>query len=411
MVDTLSKAPKWAIIIGAAVLLALMGYGLYWVAFGADKPEEVAEETILLDMPDPVEDSYNVSALEEFGRAARNRSGNSTEDYWNSLGKDEGGQAEEDRLSISDDLDPNEYSDYERLQIKNGIKTRAQIDAEHERARAQNEEIRETYRAAAGGSGAVRPLTQEQQDSIYLARLEAAYKMAAKYQAQPVAETSAAEPADTSSADSADDEEEERKLDLETEPSSLPTDSFDEDGIISSLDSPSPGDVVHYGSGVRIKPVKATFLKNEKLASGNRVIMRLMQDMTLSDGSVIPANTHITGTCSIGRRMKINVTMLHYGGRMFPVDISVYDNDGTEGIYCPLVEEAGSGKRKAKKVAEGVVSSAGTIAGTLLTGNPILGSMASSGIRTATSSVGSDGTVSVNVSAGYEFYVYENVKD
>ena len=168
---------------------------------------------------------------------------------------------------------------------------------------------------------------------------------------------------------------------------------------------------MHYGNGVRPKPVKATFLKDEKLVSGNRVIMRLMQDMTLADGTIIPENTHITGTCNIGRRMKINVTVLNYGGRMFPVDISVYDNDGTEGIYCPLVQESNNMKRKAKKVAEGVVSSAGTVAGTLVTGNPILGGMATRGIMTATSSIGDDGTVSVKVSSGYEFYVYENVKD
>ena len=398
IVDSMTKAPKWAIIVGASVLLALMGYGLYWVVFGSVKTDEPTEETILLDMPDAPEDNYNVSALEEFRQAARGRGGSSAEDYWNSLGGgDDAKEAESDRLSIADNLDPNEYSEYERLQIKNGIKTREQIDAEHAAARAHRQEVEDTYRSSSAAAASVAPqrLTTAQQDSIYFARLEKAYQMAAKYQTSPVPVEEAApeEPEDSTQGGG----EEERKLDLETEPTSLPTDSFVDDDIITSLDSPSDGDVVHYGNGVRVKPVKATFLKNEKLSSGNRVIMRLMQDMTLADGSVIPANTHITGTCSIGRRMKINVTMLHYGGRMFPVEISVYDNDGTEGIYCPLVEDSGSGRRKAKKVAEGVVSSAGTIAGTLLTGNPILGSMASNGIRTATSSVGSDGTVSVNV--------------
>lgn len=411
--EKIGKAPKWALISGAAVLLGLVGFGFYWLAFGMNKPKEEAPETVLLDMPDAEEDSYSTTAMEEFGRTKYGVRKSTVDDYWDSLGDEDDAAQEADRHTIVDDLDPNIYSDYERDQIRSGTKTKAQIDQEHAEALARREELARTY-AQAGGSGySARKgsaLTQAQQDSIYTARLEQAYKIAAKYtQQQPVNEG-----AQGDAAPDEEEEEQERRLDLDSpapQSSSLPMDSFTEDGIISSLDSPSSGsggDVVHYGS--KPKPVKATFLKNEKLISGNRVIMRLMQDMMLADGTVIPANTHITGTCSIGRRMKINVTVLHYAGRMFPVDISVYDNDGTEGIYCPLVEEANSTKKKAKKVAENVVQSAGSIAGTILTGNPFIGSMATSGIRSATSSIGADGTVAVDVSAGYEFYVYENIK-
>ena len=102
IVDSMTKAPKWAIIVGASVLLALMGYGLYWVVFGSVKTDEPTEETILLDMPDAPEDNYNVSALEEFRQAARGRGGSSAEDYWNSLGGgDDAKEAESDRLSIA----------------------------------------------------------------------------------------------------------------------------------------------------------------------------------------------------------------------------------------------------------------------------------------------------------------------
>ena len=136
-----------------------------------------------------------------------------------------------------------------------------------------------------------------------------------------------------------------------------------------------------------------------------------MQDLTLSDGTVIPANTHITGTCSFSRRLKIKVSMLHYGNRMFATDLSVYDNDGTEGIYCPLAEETTKKNKKAKDIASGAVGAAGSVAGTLLTGNPFIGRVATSGISTITSSINNDGSISVNVSSGYEFYIYENVKE
>lgn len=406
--EMMGKAPKWALIAGAAVILALLGYGMYYLTFGGKKPQEEVPQKILLDMPDAPEDGYSTSALDEFGRSktpGRSR----VEDYWDSLEDPKDDVDGGNLLTMEDDLDPNVYTEQEIRQIRSGFRTREDIDREHELEAARKKQLEDALANAAFTDGSVKQkaLTPEQQDSIYMARLERAYSLAYKFSAQPV-ET----PVETPAGEEEEEEgEQERKLDLETEPTSLPTDSFVEDGIITSLDSPSTNGVVHYGSGVKPKPVKATFLKDEKLVSGNRVIMRLMQDMTLADGTIIPANTHITGTCNISRRMKINVTVLHYGGRMFPVDISVYDNDGTEGIYCPLVQESNNVKRKAKRVAEGVVSSASTVAGTLVTGNPLLGSMASRGFMTATSSIGDDGTVSVNVSSGYEFYVYENVKD
>lgn len=409
--EFLDKTPKWALFSGAAVLLGLVGYGFYYLAFGMQKPkEEAVPETVMVNMPDPAVQEYNKTALEEFSDSRNNARRNAVEDYWDDL---EGKGSKGDGLSMADELDPAVYSQLERTQIRNGLKTKEQIDAEHAQAAQRSKELGELY-STAGGSGYTaqkNKLTPEQQDSLYMARLDQAYKMAAKY-SNPGASTP--EPSQKASASSAtaEEEEQERKLDLEEEESAvIPTDSWADDGIISSLEAPSQNGVVHYGGSVKVRPVKATFLKNEKLQNGNRVIIRLMEDMTLADGTVIPANKHITGTCSIGKRMKINVTMLHYNNKMFPVDISVYDNDGTEGIYCPLVEEANNTKRKAKKVAQDVLGTAGTLAGTLITGNPILGQVATSGIRQATSSVGSDGSVSVSVSAGYEFYVYENVKE
>ena len=43
----------------------------------------------------------------------------------------------------------------------------------------------------------------------------------------------------------------------------------------------------------------------------------------------------------------------------------------------------------------------------LFTGNSELGSIASSGLDEMTSEIGRDGSVSINIKAGYEFYVYE----
>lgn len=407
-IEAVGKAPKWALVSGAAVLVGLLGYGMYYLAFAKGKEDENQVKDVVLNMPDAVEDNYDTSVFQEYSRKDT-PSRSAVADYWDRLGDDEDEPSPSSLIPSSGDvyLDPSVYSELERKQIASGYKTKKQIDDEHALVQARKKEMEERM-STAGGSGYTAMKTRESyrknEDSIYMARLEQAYSLAAKYSAPQGAPQEEAAPQEP--------KEEERRLDLESSTAAvLPTDSFADDGIISSLETGSSSGIVHYGSNVRVKPVKATFLKNERLVSGNRVIIRLMQDMPLSDGTVIPANTHITGTCSIGNRMKINVTMLHYAGRMFPVDISVYDNDGTEGIYCPLAEEASTFKKKAKKVADAAIQSAGTLAGTFVTGNPLIGSMAARGIQTATSSIGADGSVSVEVVAGYEFYVYENVKE
>lgn len=401
--DKVAAMPKWQVILIASVLVGALAFGVVYYGFGLnkrEKPEDVATENIMLEMSEPESQEYNKSRLQSYQESdSEARSGVSS--YWDSLL----GTEEEETKPTDVYLDPSIYSPTEIMMIEQGLKTKEEIDREHleQASRAAAEQ------AAKAAQPVKKPLTQEQQDSIYFARLEKAYGIAAKYSAQPEAEP---EP---------EPEEEVRKIDVtggsnETpEASYLPTDSFADDGIISSLDSPSQNGLVHYGSH-KVQPVKATFLKNERVVSGQRVIIRLMQDLVLSDGTTIPANTHITGTCSIGRRMKININMLHYGGKMFPTDINIYDNDGTEGIYCPMAAESAAKGKKAKRIAGQVVSGAAGIGGTIFSGgNPIAGQMmgraASSSVQQISASMSSDGVVSVDVSAGYEFYVYENVKD
>lgn len=408
-IDKMSKLPKWAVLAIGGTLILGLGFGMYYLTYGSKKKKGSDEQqTIILDVPDAAEDNFETTALGAFQEEARSNR-NRVADYWESLGKEEdplGGP--QVSTSLTDDLDPNEYSELERYYINNGFMSKEEIDRRHAADRREREA--EEAAAAAAERNKPKPLTQQQQDSLYFNRLERAYAMAAKYSG---AGQSVPEPEPEP-----DPEPSERKIDLEAAssgPSALPTESYSDDGIISSLDEPSDNGLVHYGGKTARKPVKATFLKNGKLVSGNRVILRLLQDMTLSDGTVIPANTHVTGTCSFSRRLKINITMLHYGGRMFPVDISAYDNDGTEGIYCPMAEESESKGKKAKEVAGEIISGAGSAIGTLVTGNPLVGGMATRGLsstlRSVTGSLNSDGSVSVNVSAGYEFFLFENDKE
>lgn len=403
LMDKFMSLPKWLQAVFEVIIVLLLGYGFYTVV-SPSKPQQVDPSTIVLDMPEAAAGNYDRSRVESYrdGDFHGEMTGNAVDDYWNSLGKDLVSGKEESQTAGQDDmswLDGGEYSEEEKRMIRSGLKTRAEIDAEHADMRAFEESI-------AAGTSAKKELTPEQEDSVYFARMERTYQLALKYQpnygAVPVSGTAT----DDESEEEENQAEEPRRLNLD-EPTTLPADSFMGDDIITSLDSPSSS---YSSSGPGRKPVKATFLKNEKLSSGERVIMRLMQDLVLSDGTVIPTNTHITGVCSFSDRLKIHISSLHYGGKMMHTDIDIYDNDGTEGIYCPLAAEAKRKSRNAKKMAADAVSAAGSVAGTVLTGSSFLGNISGSGISTLTGMLNSDGSITVSIVAGYEFYVFENVK-
>lgn len=405
ILDKFIKLPKWVQYGSGGLLVLVVGFGLFYMMFGTKKPVvDQNPETILLDMPDAADNRYADETRMQAYRTGDmvGRFGNdAVEDYWNSLGGDLVSK-DSDAIFDENDLAGGNYTDLEKYYIRNGIKTKAQIDAEHTNSNASFDEIMAKYNP---NVAVQKPMTQEQKDSAYFARMERAYEMALRYSTPAAAAVE-----ETMTGGNTPEEELERKLDLD-QPASIPVESFSmSDGIISSLDAPADDGLVHYSGGVARRPVKATFLKTEKLSDGQRVIIRLMQDLYLADGTMIPANTHITGICKFGRRLMISVTMLHYGGRMFPADISVYDNDGTEGIYCPTVESKKKVAKVAEDVGKSVIGAAGSMVGSLLTGNPFIGTVASRGINSITSSINSDGTVSVDVSAGYEFYVFENEK-
>ena len=52
--------------------------------------------------------------------------------------------------------------------------------------------------------------------------------------------------------------------------------------------------------------------------------------------TVIPQNTLVTGICKIGgERLGITITALEYKGLIIPVELTVVDTDGQEGIFIP----------------------------------------------------------------------------
>ena len=140
------------------------------------------------------------------------------------------------------------------------------------------------------------------------------------------------------------------------------------------------------------------FVRNEKLRNGQRVTVRLLEELQIN-GVVVPVNTHLQAICKIGERLELSVRSLDMGGRIVPIVLDAYDMDGLQGIYCP--ETAAS--RTSKKVSDDAISMAGRTLGGLV------GDLASSALRTgATLAKSANGEKSVAVVSGYEFYLVKS---
>ena len=168
------------------------------------------------------------------------------------------------------------------------------------------------------------------------------------------------------------------------------------DGIISSLDDDFEDDAVQYEGAKR--PFKCMFVRDQKLTSGQRVTLRLLEDYNL-DGVHIPANTHLAAICKIGDRLELQVRSLEMNGRIIPLALDAYDTDGLQGIYCPET----SASKNSRTATNDAISTAGTTFGGLV------GDIASTVIRTgATIAKSATGETSVSVVSGYEFYLVKS---
>lgn len=170
------------------------------------------------------------------------------------------------------------------------------------------------------------------------------------------------------------------------------------DGIISSLDDDYEDDAVQYEGAKR--PFKCMFVRDQKLTSGQRVTLRLLEDYNL-DGVHIPANTHMAAICKIGDRLELQIRSLEMNGRIVPLALDAYDTDGLPGIYCPET----SSVKNTREVSRDALTAGTTAFGGLV------GDIANTVIRTGASIArNASGELSVSVVSGYEFYLVKSEK-
>lgn len=95
-----------------------------------------------------------------------------------------------------------------------------------------------------------------------------------------------------------------------------------------SLDDGSQGNSVQ-------NAVQAVVHETQTLVNGSTVKLRLTNDIYIN-GVHIPKDNFLFGTAALnGERLNIKISSIRYKNALFPVELSVYDMDGLDGIYIP----------------------------------------------------------------------------
>ena len=143
------------------------------------------------------------------------------------------------------------------------------------------------------------------------------------------------------------------------------------------------------------KPYRCMFTRDEKVKSGQRVTVRLLEDLIVGS-THIPRNTHLQGVTTISDRMELSINSLDMGGRILSFHFEAFDTDGGKGIYCSDLSQT------AKEVTDQGVATAST------TLNSRLGRVARDAASVGASIVrNKSGEATVSVPAGYTFYIIE----
>ncbi|TAM97129.1 MAG: conjugative transposon protein TraM [Chitinophagaceae bacterium] len=149
--------------------------------------------------------------------------------------------------------------------------------------------------------------------------------------------------------------------------------------------------------------IPAVVNETQTLVSGSTIKLRFLQSVFIN-GIEVPAGNFIYGTCSLdGERLTVVIKHIRYKDALLPVNLSVYDMDGMEGIHIP-----GAITRDAAKqgIGQGVQSL------DFYGMDPSIGAQAASaGIQTVKSLLGGKAKlIKATVPAGYPVLLLDNNK-
>ena len=103
--------------------------------------------------------------------------------------------------------------------------------------------------------------------------------------------------------------------------------------------------------------IRACVHGDQTVRSGQSVRLRLLEPMRVGR-YVLPRNSLVTGEGRIqGERLGIEIVQVEYDGIIIPVELSVYDNDGQEGVFIPGSMEANAAKEVAANLGQNLGTS------------------------------------------------------
>lgn len=159
------------------------------------------------------------------------------------------------------------------------------------------------------------------------------------------------------------------------------------------------------GGVSRKNTISASVYGYQTVTDEQTVRLRLLEPMAV-DERIIPKNSIVVGSTKIqGERLCITITSIENGRMIIPVELSVYDTDGQEGIFIPNSMEVSA----AKEVAANMGGSMGSSINISSDAKAQLVSDVGKGLIQGTSQYVAKKmrTVKVHLKAGYQVLLYQ----
>lgn len=153
--------------------------------------------------------------------------------------------------------------------------------------------------------------------------------------------------------------------------------------------------------------IRACIHENQTITDGQAVRMRLLEPMRAGE-TVIPKNALVTGMGKIaGERLGISISSLEYKGLIIPVELTVIDSDGQEGIFIP-------GSMEIDAIREIAANLGGNLGTTInlnqqSAGDQLLTDLGKGAIQGTSQYIAKKmRTIKVHLKAGYNLMLYQN---
>ena len=152
--------------------------------------------------------------------------------------------------------------------------------------------------------------------------------------------------------------------------------------------------------------ISACIYGAQSVTDGQAVKLRLLEPMAVAE-RIIPRNAVVVGeACVQGERLGIEITSIEHEGTIVPVELSVYDTDGQQGIFIPGSMEMDA----VREVAANMGGSLGSSINISTNAGAQLASDLGKGLIQGTSQYIAKKmrTVKVHLKAGYKVMLYQD---